>query len=278
MRKVVSFVKELVWRFLLHEGPSKSAELAYFFLLSLFPFMIFLLTLIRYLPVKTADVIGLIAQYAPEDTLSIIEETLKTGNRGLLSFGIIAAVWSASNGVNAIVRAFNHAYEVKETRSFIMVRLTSLFLTAALVFTILIALLLPVFGRVIGHFIAGLDGTPHMFLTAWSAIRWGISPLVLLIVFTALYFFAPNKRLSFTFALPGAIAATAGWIIVSVAFSYYVSEFANYSATYGSLGGIIALMVWFYLSGMMIILGGEINALLHKRKIIPEENPAKRAT
>lgn len=87
--------------------------------------------------------------------------------------------------------------------------------------------------------------------------------------------FAPNKRLSFKFVLPGAVAATAGWILVSMLFSYYVSEFANYSATYGSLGGIIVLMIWFYLSGMMIILGGEINALLHKRKIIPEENPRK---
>lgn len=170
--------------------------------------MIFLLTLIGYLPVKTGDVIGLIEQYAPEDTMSVIEETLKTGNRGLLSFGIIAALWSASNGVNAIVRAFNHAYEVKENRSFIMIRLTSLLLTAAMVFTILVALLLPVFGRAIGHFIANLDGTPDMFLTAWSALRWGISPVVLLIVFTALYFFAPNKRLSFRFVLPGAIAAT----------------------------------------------------------------------
>ena len=150
--------------------------------------MIFLLTLIGYLPVKTGDVIGLIEQYAPEDTMSVIEETLNTGNRGLLSFGIIAALWSASNGLNAIVRAFNHAYEVEENRSFIMVRLTSLLLTAAMVFTILVALLLPVFGRAIGHFIANLDGTPEMFLTAWSALRWGISPLVLLIVFTALYF------------------------------------------------------------------------------------------
>ncbi|MCY9400189.1 YihY family inner membrane protein, partial [Bacillus haynesii] len=138
----MSFLKELGWRFFLHEGPSKSAELAYFFLLSLFPFMIFLLTLIGYLPVKTGDVIGLIEQYAPEDTMSVIEETLNTGNRGLLSFGIIAALWSASNGLNAIVRAFNHAYEVEENRSFIMVRLTSLLLTAAMVFTILIALLL----------------------------------------------------------------------------------------------------------------------------------------
>ncbi len=271
----MSFLKELAWRFFLHEGPSKSAELAYFFLLSLFPFMIFLLTLIGYLPVKTGDVIGLIEQYAPEDTMSVIEETLNTGNRGLLSFGIIAALWSASNGLNAIVRAFNHAYEVEENRSFIMVRLTSLLLTAAMVFTILVALLLPVFGRAIGHFIANLDGTPEMFLAAWSALRWGISPLVLLIVFTALYFFAPNKRLSFKFVLPGAVVATAGWILVSMLFSYYVSEFANYSATYGSLGGIIVLMIWFYLSGMMIILGREINALLHKRKIIPEENPRK---
>ncbi|MDA1477216.1 YihY/virulence factor BrkB family protein [Bacillus changyiensis] len=260
----MNFLKKLAGRFLLHEGFSKSAELAYFFLLSLFPFMIFLITLVGYLPVQKEDIIAVFKQYAPKGTMPVINETLNTGNRGLLSFGIIAALWSASNGIGAIVGAFNHAYEVKENRSFLMIRLTSLLLTVAMVMTILIALLLPVFGRAIGDFIASIDGTPAMFLTAWSALRWIISPLILFIVFTALYFFAPNERLSFKFVFPGACAATVGWILVSILFSYYVSEIANYSATYGSLGGIIVLMIWFYLSGMMIILGGEINALLHK--------------
>ncbi|WP_445593947.1 YihY family inner membrane protein [Bacillus velezensis] len=273
----MSFIKELFARFSLHEGQSKSAELAYFFLLSLFPLMIFMLTLTAYLPISAEDVLGAVDQYAPDSAMSMVksitEQTLNKRSGGLLSFGIIAVIWSASNGMNAIVRAFNHAYEVEENRSFIIIRLTSIFLTIAMVVTILIALLLPVFGREIGMLAADFIGASGLFLQVWSVVRWGISPLILLIVFTALYIFAPNKRLSLRFVLPGAVFAAAGWIIVSMLFSFYVSTFANYSATYGSIGGIIVLMIWFYLTGTLLILGGEINALLHKRKKLPDENP-----
>ncbi|MCC2930400.1 MULTISPECIES: YihY family inner membrane protein [Bacillus] len=273
----MNFLKELFGRYTLHEGQSKSAELAYFFLLSLFPFLIFMLTLTAYLPISTDDVLGVVKQYAPGSAMSLIEsithQTLNDRNGGLLSFGIIAALWSASNGMNSIVRSLNHAYEVEENRSFIIVRLTSIFLTIAMVFTILVALLLPVFGRQIGLLAADFVGASDLFLSIWTAIRWGVSPLVLLIVFSALYIIAPNKKLSLRFVMPGALFAAIGWIVVSTLFSFYVSTFANYSATYGSIGGIIVLMIWFYLSGILIILGGEINALLHKRKKLPDENP-----
>ena len=273
----MSFMKELFARFSLHEGQSKSAELAYFFLLSLFPLIIFILTLTAYLPISAEDVLGAVDQYAPDSAMSMVksitEQTLNKRSGGLLSCGIIAVIWSASNGMNAIVRAFNHAYEVEENRSFIIIRLTSIFLTIAMVVTILIALLLPVFGREIGLLAADFIGAPGLFLQVWSVVRWGISPLILLIVFTALYIFAPKKRLSLRFVLPGAVFAAAGWIIVSMLFSFYVGTFANYSATYGSIGGIIVLMIWFYLTGTLLILGGEINALLHKRKKLPDENP-----
>ncbi|PJH92101.1 YihY family inner membrane protein [Bacillus sp. SN1] len=273
----MNFLKELFSRYTLHEGQSKSAELAYFFLLSLFPFLIFMLTLTAYLPLSTDDVLGVVEQYAPASAMSLVEsityQTLNNRNGGLLSFGIIAALWSASNGMNAIVRSLNHAYDVEENRSFIIVRLTSIFLTIAMVFTILVALLLPVFGRQIGMLASDFVGASDLFLSVWEAVRWGVSPLVLLIVFSALYVIAPNKKLSLRFVMPGAVFATIGWIVVSTLFSFYVSTFANYSATYGSIGGIIVLMIWFYLSGILIILGGEINALLHKRKKLPDENP-----
>lgn len=127
----MSFIKELFARFSLHEGQSKSAELAYFFLLSLFPLMIFMLTLTAYLPISAEDVLGAVDQYAPDSAMSMVksitEQTLNKRSGGLLSFGIIAVIWSASNGMNAIVRAFNHAYEVEENRSFIIIRLTSTF-------------------------------------------------------------------------------------------------------------------------------------------------------
>jgi membrane protein len=155
---------------------------------------------------------------------------------------------------------------VEETRSFIVARGMAILLTVAMVFVIVVALLLPVFGREIGLFIFSNFGFSEQFLTIWNTLRWLVSGMILFIVFTALYFVAPNKRLHIKDGLPGAFAATIGWIVASLAFSYYVGNFANYSATYGSIGGVIVLMIWLYLSGMIIILGGELNALLYKIK------------
>jgi membrane protein len=270
MVKKGSFLKELLKRFMSDEVPGLSAQLSYFFLLSLFPFLIFLITLAGYLPISQKDVLGTIEHYAPGESMQLIENTLNqilnTKNGGLLSFGIIATLWSASNGINAIVRAFNKAYDVQETRSFLVARGMAILLTVAMVFVIVVALLLPVFGKEIGLFISSNFGFSEQFLTIWNTLRWGVSGTILFIVFAALYFVAPNKHLHVKDGLPGAVAATIGWIVVSLAFSYYVGNFANYSATYGSIGAVIVLMIWFYLSGMIIILGGELNAMIYNRK------------
>lgn len=270
MFKEGSFLKELFHRTKNDDVAGLSAQLSYFFLLSLFPFLIFMITLVGYLPISQEDVLGTIRGFAPGETLDMIEETLEQilnkKNGGLLSFGIIATIWSASNGINAIVKAFNRAYDVDETRSFLVARGMAIVLTIAMVFVILVALLLPVFGREIGLFIFSNFGFSEEFLMIWNTLRWVLSGIILFVVFSALYFAAPNKRLHIKDGLPGAFAATIGWIVVSLAFSYYVGNFANYSATYGSIGGIIVLMIWFYLSGMITIIGGELNAILYQRK------------
>ncbi|GMB09273.1 membrane protein [Thermolongibacillus altinsuensis] len=260
-----SFVRELMKRFEEDEIFRLSAELAYFFLLSLFPFLIFLLTFLSYLPVPHEDVLSFLREYAPKETVDIIETNVKqivTNQNGKwLSFGIIAAIWAASNGMAAIIRALNRAYDVQESRSFFIARGMSILLTFAMIFVIMVALVLPVFGRMIGSFIFSTFGFSHMFLNVWNAIRWIVSFVILLLVFVALYLFAPNKRLRVRDVMAGAMFATVGWMVVSLVFSYYVNNFSNYTAMYGSLGGIIALMIWFYLSGMMIVLGGEMNAI-----------------
>ncbi|WP_246943018.1 YihY/virulence factor BrkB family protein [Bacillus pinisoli] len=266
-----SFLKDLWGRFHQDELAGLSAELAYFFLLSLFPFMIFLVTLIGYLPLDQENIIEFLRQYAPGEALTLIERNIqgiiRSENGGLLSFGIIATIWSASNGLNAVIRAFNRAYDVKETRSFIIARMMSVILTIAMIVVIIIALLLPVFGKQIGVFIFSTLGLSDTFLLIWNAARWVISFFVLLVVFSCLYYFAPNKHLHWKEVFTGAFFATVGWIIVSTAFSYYVGSFGNYSATYGSLGGIIVLMIWFYLTGMIILIGGEINAILNCKRV-----------
>lgn len=245
-----------------------AAQLAYFFLLSLFPLLIFLVTLLPYLPITQQDLLSVISDFAPGQTMHLIEtnlaEIMNQQNGKLLSFGIIATIWSASNGINAIVRAFNQAYEVEESRPFLIARGMAILLTFGMVLVFIVALLLPVFGRQIGLFLFTELGLSEQFLTAWNTFRWLVSSLILLVVFICLYWLAPNKKFKCIKALPGAIFATVGWILSSLAFSFYVSNFGNYSATYGSIGAIIVLMIWFYLSGIIIIIGGEINALISK--------------
>ncbi|WP_137742958.1 YihY/virulence factor BrkB family protein [Robertmurraya siralis] len=242
-----------------------AAQLAYFFLLSLFPLLIFLVTLLPYLPITQEEMLSVVADFAPGETMTFIEtnlnEIMNQQSRTLLSFGIIATMWSASNGINAIIRALNKAYDVKENRSFVVARGMAIIFTVAMIFVFIIALLLPVFGKQIGMFLFAKLGFSSHFLSFWHMLRWILSFLIIFIVFLVLYWLAPNKRFQCIDAVPGAIFATVSWLIVSWGFSFYVSNFGNYSATYGSIGAVIVLLIWFYLTGVIIILGGEVNAL-----------------
>lgn len=242
-----------------------AAQLAYFFLLSLFPLLIFLVTLLPYLPITQDEMLGVVADFAPGETMFFIEtnlnEIMSHQNGTLLSFGIIATIWSASNGLNAIIRAFNKAYDVKESRSFIVARGMAILFTVAMIFVFIVALLLPVFGKQIGMFLFAKLGLSSQFLAIWNMLRWALSSLIIFFVFLVLYWIAPNKKFKCIDAVPGAVFATVSWLLVSWGFSFYVSNFGNYSAMYGSIGAVIVLLIWFYLSGIIIILGGEINAL-----------------
>ncbi|WP_110926135.1 YihY/virulence factor BrkB family protein [Bacillus massiliglaciei] len=267
----LSSLRHLIHRFKQDDIAGLAAQLSYFFILSLFPLLIVLFTLMAYLPFSNEELLHSLRAFAPEESMEMIESQLREvlkGDGRLLSLGIIGTLWSASNGLNAIVKAFNRAYEVKESRSFFVARGMSVILTLAMLFVIVVALLLPVFGKQIGFALFSGFGFSEAFLDIWNGIRWGISFLVLVIVFAMLYWMAPNLRLNCLSILPGALFATAGWMITSFVFSYYVDRIAHYSTTYGSLGGIIALMIWFYLSGLIIIIGGEINAL-HMKKTKP---------
>jgi membrane protein len=247
-----------------------ASQLAYFFLLSLFPLLIVVVTLLPYLPISEVDLLGVIRDFAPGESVNLIEsnlnEIMANQNGKLLSFGIIGTLWSASNGINAIVRAFNKAYDVKESRHFIVARGMSIVFTFAMIFVFILALLLPVFGREIGLFLFSEFGLSNEFLAIWNTIRWLVSSIILFIVFTVLYWMAPNKKIKCISVIRGAIFSTVGWILTSLAFSFYVGNFGNYSATYGSIGAIIVLMIWFYLSGFIIILGGEINAYYSRKE------------
>lgn len=270
MKKAVSFSKQLFQKIIEVDVFGLAAQLAYFLLLSLFPFLLFLITLIGYLPIDSQRVITFIGDYAPGEIMVLIEtnisQLVNEQNGGLLSIGIIGTIWSASAGINSIMKAFNVAYEVDEDRSFVTARLIAIVLTMAMVVVICIAFLLPIFGKMIGEYVFSFLGWSDNFIQVWETLRWVISSIVFLIVLLALYKLAPNHRVLFQDAIWGAIFATIGWQLVSLAFSYYVSNIGSFSATYGSLGTVITLMIWFYFSGIIIITGGVINAILKHRR------------
>jgi membrane protein len=259
-----------------------AAQQAYYYMLALFPMMILLIAIVPYLNIDPQKAINVVNQLLPEESAQLLRDNVvklvSERNGGLLTFGIIGTIWSASNGMNAFMKAMNIAYDVKETRSFIKARLVSIFLTIGLILAFVIALLLPVFGNVILETIQTIIPIPEPYDIIFNVIRWVIGIVVMVAVLTGLYRIAPNKHYPFKHVLPGAIFATIVWQLISLGFSFYVSNFGNYSATYGSLGGVIVLMLWLFLTGLALVLGGEINAIYHREKTgeeaIDEEHTA----
>ncbi|MFC4556805.1 YihY/virulence factor BrkB family protein [Virgibacillus kekensis] len=247
-----------------------AAQLAYFFLLSLFPFLLFLMTLVGFLPIDEQRIMSFIQQYAPSNASDMIQQNVnqlvQSKNGQLLSIGILATLWSASNGINAIMKGLNRAYEVDDDRSFITSRFIAILLTIAMLFVICMAFLLPIFGKMIGQYIFTFIGLSAGFLQVWGALRWVISSVVFFIVLLVLYKLAPNKHVYFKYAVWGTLFATIGWQLVSLAFSFYVNTLGHYQTTYGTIGTVIVLMIWFYLSGIVIMIGGVINAVVQRRK------------
>lgn len=269
MKKYFKAGKELVAHINEADVIGLSAQLAYFFLLSVFPFLLFLVTLLGFFPIDDRAFIEYIAAYLPNDVVSMIESNLNNilNNRSgsLLSVSIVGTLWSASNGFNAITKSFNKAYRVDENRSFILNRLIAIGLMIGLILMIAVALLLSVFGKVIGEQIFAFIGLDE-YLNAWNIIRWVATSVTFFIALLLIYKLAPNEKVLFRHALAGAVFATVFWQLTSLAFSFYVNTLGNYSATYGSLGTVIVLMVWFYLFGIIITTGGVINAFVKERE------------
>ena len=263
-KKSIVYGQTLYKRAMEHDVSGMAAQLAFFFLLSLFPLLIFLFTLVPFFPITDDYILDYLSEYVPEESMIFITSQLDrimTSSGTLLSVGLVGTLWTASNALNGITKAFNVAYDIVNTRKYFFTRLLSMVLTIGMIFVFLLALLLPVFGKQIGIYIFSYIGISEAFLNLWDAIRWVLSSFVLFLMFLILYRVFPSIKLKRRKVFPGALFATVGWVVGSFGFSYYVNNFAHYSNTYCSLGGIIVLMLWFYMLAFVIILGGEINAM-----------------
>lgn len=274
-KKNPNFFQSLMFQFSKDNTSGMAAQLAYYFLLAIFPLLIFLLTLVPLFQIDQATITQMIEGYAPSNIASMLDSTLSdvlsSSSGGLLSVGLIVTLWSASNGMTALMNAFNVAYDVEDNRNFIVSKLLSIMFTVVLSLSVILTFVLIVFGEQIGNLMFGVIGLDSQFQTLWNILRSILPLLLVFVVFLVMYTTAPNVRLKVKSVLPGALFTTIAFLLASWGFSLYISNFSNYSATYGSIAGVIILILWLYITGVIIILGAQINAIMHKRTLRKEE-------
>lgn len=271
--KIIHIIKELAKRIQDDDISAWAAKLTFFILLSIFPFLIFVIEILSHITIDNIESIYEVARFFPPEIISIFNLIIEDisnfkASSSLLPLAIIGTIWSASKGVMAIISSLNMAYKEKETRSYIYLRALSLIYTIAFAFIILITLALIVFGsKIVGFMIVHIP-----FLSKWTYtidfLRILLSLTLSFLFFILLYNASPNRKIMIRDVLPGSIFATISWIAVSFFFSIYINYSKSISYMYGSLTGIIILMLWLYFSSIIIMLGGELNAIYseHKKK------------
>jgi membrane protein len=247
-----------------------AAALAFFWMLAIFPFMIFLLSLLPYLPIPRLEeaIMDLLDQALPGDAAElftgVVHDITAERRGGLLSFGLLFAIWSGSTGIYAIMQQLNITYTVKEARSFVKARGVALWLMLLFVLLIVGAFALIIFGGVLEDWVGSMIGMSQAVLTFFAVFRWIVISILILLGFSLIYYYGPNVEQSFKFITPGSIIGAGLLILASLGFSIYVSNFGDYNATYGALGAVIILLMWLYIAGLVILIGSEVNAILEE--------------
>jgi membrane protein len=249
--------------------PGLAAQLAYFVLLFLFPFLM-LLVAAAGLAVDEPEAVletlaGRLGAFLPGDAVGLLvdyaDRTLSSRTSGVLFFAVLLVLGSGSAGSQAIIKAANRAYDVRETRPFF--KIWGISILMGLGVTVLVAALaFATFGPEIGGYVQELTGLPGIFLTFWDALSWTLAFLAVTLALAVLYYLAPNAGLPFRWLTPGGFAATALMLAASVGLNLYASNIARYDQVYGQLGAVVVLMLWLYLTGLTVLIGVEMNAVL----------------
>lgn len=265
---MIHFVKQL-WREVLDDNViDGAAVLAFFYLLAVFPAAIFVLSLLPLLSIPHLQqaMADLLHQVLPEQSANLfngaIQYVATEDRKGLLTFGLIFTLWSGSSGVYAMMEQLNVVCDVKDHRPFWKARGTAILLTLFFAALAIIALSLVIFGGVVQSWVASMIGWSGALRTFFATLRWVILTAALLLGLAVAYRYGPDAKVRFRYLSPGNVVAAILIGLASVGFRIYVSEFGNYSATYGSLAAIIILMLWEYFAGMALLVGGEINTIL----------------
>jgi membrane protein len=271
-KKWFVFIEQLIYRFQDDGVPEIGAQLTYYLILAIFPFIIFFLSILQFTPLADANILERLVSPLPGDSKTLFYDLIKNiidgGSVGLLSFGALGSIWASSNGVMAIIKAVNRAFDLEESRPYIKLKGISILFTIGLFIVLIAAFTVLIFGEVIFKAIFVSYTWPTVVI--WNILKL-IIPLVFMILsITLLYKYSPSVKkdisIKFLESIPGAIFASIFWIVLSIVFSFYVNNFGNYSKTYGSLGGVIIFLIWLYMSSIVIVLGAEVNATLLSMK------------
>ena len=243
-----------------------AAQQAYYFFFALFPALLALISIASFFPIHnlTGDVVETLGRVAPGEVVRVINDQLVkiSGDNagGLLTFAFLVTLWSSSGAVVSMCTTLNTAYDITEGRPWWKVRLVAIGLTIGLAFFVLISMALLVAGPGFAESLAGRVGLGPAFVWTWSLARW---PVIFILIATAvalIYYFAPDAEQEFVWITPGSVLATILWIGASYGFKVYVATMGNYTETYGFVGAIMVLLLWFYVSGIALLIGAELNA------------------
>jgi membrane protein len=243
-----------------------AAQLSYYFFLALFPAILFLLALASFFPLSniTDDVSRSLGPFVSPQVVELIQDQMhrlaNNQNGGLLTFGVAAALWSSSAALVAIVGALNRAYDIDEGRPWWKVRLVAIGLTFGVALLVLVALSLVLVGPMVAEKLGRVTGWGAPFEWTWLVLQW---PLVFGLITTGIgliYYFGPDAEQDWAWITPGAVVATILWLVASLIFKLYIANFTNYEASYGAVGAVIVILLWFYVSGIAILVGAEVNA------------------
>jgi membrane protein len=243
-----------------------AAQQAYYFFFALFPALLALISIASFFPIDNLvdQTVERLGPVAPGEVTSIITNQLReisqTNAGGLLTVAFLFTLWSSSTALVSMTTTLNAAYDITEARPWWKVRLTALLLTVGLAIFILLSMSLVIAGPAFAERIADMLGMGPAFVTLWNVVQW---PVIFVLVATAIgliYYYAPDAEQDWVWITPGSVVATLLWVIVSLGFKFYLSRFGSYNETYGFIGAVMVLMLWFYLSGLAILVGAELNA------------------
>lgn len=265
IRSIIEFFQFFANKLKKHCVSAYAAQAAFYIIMSAFPFFMFLLTMIRFLPVTEEDLIVLVntnlpAAFSPY-VVDIISEVYLSSTTTVISLTILTAIWASSRAFYSLIRGLNSVYSIEENRNFLILRFHATIHTIIFTFFLLATLLLIAFGNSIALALLNLfPGLQEMALLVIS-LRTSASLCILILFFLYLYIAIPNRKSHVLAELPGAIATSVGWIGFSFLYSYYIDHMSNFSNTYGSLTAVVLLMLWLYACMYMLLLGAELNQL-----------------